>query len=225
MTSEELVALDEQIAAAKQRLAKRDQVVEEVESQLRDAKDAQWAAHKELRSLNYLRDAPKREAALAAKLRLLGERNGPMRPVGVRVVRTSCVDAEVHAILQRDSIDVGCNGVFATKGADGRTWFTTGYFAVRSTVDKLTMTERNIDCVIRDRVALLARENVPVKSEHGTVMWCRNVGGVHIQLTYATMIEDLFPELEWWSTGSNIDPVNAYVNDELVAIVMPVRMP
>ncbi len=139
MTDEELVALDEQIAAAKQRLAKRDDVVGELELQLREAQDVRCSARSELFQLQYRRDAPKREAALAAELLLLGERVGPMRPVGDRVVRTSCLGEEIDAIMTRDAFDVGYNGVFGTTSADGRTWFTSGYFAIRSTVDKLTM--------------------------------------------------------------------------------------
>ncbi len=220
-----MAELDEKIAERNKELARLGAIVCEHEVNLRAAHDAQYAVRQTLRELQYQRDAPKREAALAAELQqLMSDRVGPMRPIGDRVIRTECLGDEIDAIMKRDSLDVGFHGVFGTKSADGRTWFTSGYFAIRSSIDKLTVTTRDIDGVIRPRTTPLVRQDVPVKEVPGG-MWVRSFGEEHIQLTYATMIEDLFPGLEWWSTGDKLMPVNAYVNGELVALVMPVRMP
>lgn len=214
------MTMDEQIEAAERDVAKCERAEADAQDDLDDAKKDLRAAGARLAALEEQRDAPAREAEAARQLALAAERTGPMRPVGDRVVRTLCGLGEIpaHYAAKRQGGRLG-----GLMGADGSKWASDGCWVIHvDSIDGLDLSKSSADDVIGRLAPPIVRDDVLMICD---TVHVRTFGEHLVNLDYATLIEDLFPGLTWHALPGELDIVQAAVNGEIVAAVMPMRAP
>jgi hypothetical protein len=147
---------------------------------------------------------------------------GPIAPIGDRTVRRSCALAEIPAYLG----DTDASGsVRAIVGE--RMYVTNSHLLIDvDSVEGLERIQAHPRVVIGERAEKLTREDTPV--EHSDTLTIRrftsDAGNIIANARYTTIIEDLFPGVEWFAAklgqGRHL---HAVVEGELVAVLMPIR--
>jgi len=184
-----------------------EEALEEAQDQLADAEEKRDAIDEEV-------NGPRRRAEAAAIEALAAERTGPIRPIGDRVVRTACDPSELPGWFS-DSEKL------KALEHDGRLWLTNGYMTIAATeTGEAPMMPPGSGSAFGTTWIVADRTDLPVLEDN---MWVREFGEQGADLRYVSLVEDLFPGLEWRSGGCEFDPIHAYVDGALVAAVMPVR--
>lgn len=210
--------IEEQIEAAEKDVERCEGAVEDAEAELADAQDALDEAEEHLAALESEKNAPLRAEKEARKLADLTERTGPQRPIGDRVVRTSC---DVGEIPKAYAAAMSDERLIAVCGADGSKWASNGHWLIRvNSNDGLRPIPSAAESVIGTIGQPLEREDAP---RHVGSTMARTFGGVGIALEYASLVEDLFPGIEWRGRRGEYDPLQAVIDGVVVAAVMPLR--
>jgi hypothetical protein len=213
--------IEERIEASDRRVEECEARVEELEDDLAAAQEDLEEAEEEALALEEEAEAPKRAAEAAALAHLIADRDGPMRPVGDRQIRIVCgIDEipQVYADRMRDS-KLRC-----IVGSDGRKWATNYHWMICvDSVDGLGRSQSTAEGIIGPAGASVTREDKPIVDETNVAV--RSFGSVVISLEYASLVEDLFPGVDWRHGGMLGHPLQAIVNGVVVAAVMPVRRP
>lgn len=213
------MTMDEQIEAAERDVAWRTRAMTWAQGDLDDASYNLRAAGARLAALEEQRDAPAREAEAARLLALVTERTGPMRPVGDRVVRTLCGLGEIPA---RYAAERQSGHLLGLMGTDGSKWASNGCWVIHvDSIDGLDLSTSSVDDVIGRLAPAIVRDDVLMICD---TVHMRTFGKHLVSLDYATMIEDLFPGLTWHAPPGELEIVQAAVNGEIVAAVMPMRL-
>ncbi len=146
---------------------------------------------------------------------LVARATGPLPPVGDRVVRRSCALSEVREFFAATDCYRGRYVAHA-----GRLYVTNGHMLVDvDSIDGLQEIKSDASSVIGRRTERLTRADMPVKCGDTT---CRKLGALNVNIRYATLVEDLFPGVEWWGSRRE-GAALAYVGDDLAAVVMGIR--
>jgi hypothetical protein len=195
------MSIHDRLKDADERVDRAEEALERAWDELRDAKNE--------------RDTIETMAQAAA----IAEATGPQKPIGDRVVRQSCPLSEIPEWFGKiDPTDA------ARTVIGERMYATNGHvMIVVDSVDGLEVVRSNGGAVdpakiISANVAPLVRLDVPVMN---SCVLCRDFGSTLVQLKYASLVEDLFPGCEWWSTTTQA--THALVDGRVVAVVMPIR--
>ncbi len=201
-----------------ERIADAEREVERCEDEVADAESALEEAEAELEALEEERDAPERAADEARAAALVAERTGPQRPIGDRMVRQLCALGEIpqrYAAMMSDGL---LRGLYS---ANGDKWASNGHWMIRvDSIDGLAIVATPAGDVIGATGSPITRDDAPILIGS---FYARTFGSIFAMLEYTTLVEDLFPGVEWHARSGSLQPIQALVNGQVVAVVMPMR--
>ena len=214
--------IEQRIEDAERKVERCEAAVDDAQADLDDAEGALEEAEAELEALEEEEEeeeeAPAKLAAEKIDAAFTTDRAGPMRPPGDRPIRTVCALSEIPPEFGKAMVDGSLHGV---AGSGGDRWATNGHWMIRvDSIDGLPMIKAAPEQVIGARGPAVTRDDVPRKV--GSIH-ARTFGNVATDLRYSSLIEDLFPGVEWHCAGTNLEPLHAVVDGALVAVVTPLR--
>ncbi len=210
-------SLQEQLTEAETHLERMEEEQEEAQAGLDEADEQVEHAQRRVTMLQEQIDAPRLAAEAVEAAALVVSQNGPQRPIGDRVVRSSCARSEIPAKYGERMRDGQLKGILC---AAGLPWATNGHWMIRvDQIDGLAHVVDTVENVAGAEGFLQIRDDVPRHIDREPV---RAFGKTGVALEYATLIEDLFPGVEWRRRDEEYAPFHACVDGETVAVVMPI---
>ena len=218
MTDEqETKTLEERLAEAEAHLEAMESEEDDAQAALDEAKEQVEYAQSRVDALREAFDAPRLAEEAIESAAILVSQSGPQRPIGDRLVRTSCALSEIPTKYGERMRDGQLKGILCAAGCP---WVTNGHWMIRvDQIDGLAQVADIVENVAGTEGRPVVREDVPRHIEKEPV---RAFGKIGMALEYATLIEDLFPGVEWYCRDEEYAPFHALVNGETVAVVMPI---
>jgi hypothetical protein len=199
--------LEEKIAEAEALCDRLGDDVDEAEEALSEARSRLEQAEEALKQLEHRADDDEVTA-----------RTGPIRPAGDRPIRKQCSATEIPDWV----LDMACNSENVAVNFDGNRYIANGHvmLCVDSNAGLREIVGIKSDTFGTRLLSPAIRADVPVRDGSFRVP-CRMLGNSIVDLRYSSLVEDLFPGVEWWIAGGAESPVHALVDGHLVAVVMP----
>lgn len=143
---------------------------------------------------------------------------GPIEPVGSRTVRRSVPLSDLPEYLADNDASWALRGI-----CGDRMYVTNGHLLIDvESIDGLERIDANANHHIGTRQERLVRVDAPI--EVSETLTLRSFVTIAASARYTTIVEDLFPGVEWWCASlAGGHQLHAVVDGHLVAVVMPIR--